>query len=409
VLARRVRGKEPWPGLTVVDKAFIVRTLIHLVSSVVAVAPERTLRMTVQFVFLFGIAHFTIHYLRSEAEARLVLFATFLSGGLAVGYGVVQLAGGFAGINTHLLLRWLPENPTMPTMLTVPGAVYFPGAGRHVVRVSSTFFDWNYFGGYLVVLLCLTASLLLYRHRRRGRRLHLAAFGLTAAVLLVFTFSRSAWIGSLAAAAVLFWLCRAAFRARELRLWVGGGLVLIVLMNFAMGNPARLAADRLAFMFRGDPSVAKHGIYGRAALEMFYESPLLGIGLHNFAAYYQQAYDGSDAGATAHSTFLTYFAETGILGGLGHLFFHGLAIWLMAGAIRRSERFSFDRLVLSGCLAAYAGVLACNVFYFFSNQAFIWTLAGYGLGHARLVTHWDRTFAIGAQVKKGETVMVPGS
>lgn len=409
VLLRRLTGKEPWPPLTLVDKAFIALTVIHLVSSVVAIDPMRTFRMTAQFAILFAISHFTIHYLRSRRDARFILFFTFLSGGLVVSYGLIQLLGGLAGLNTHFLLRVLPRNPIMPYMLTVPGAVYFPGLGRHVIRVSSTFFDWNFFAGFLLMLLCLSAALLSYRQRVGGRRSHLVVCVLAGFVLLGFTFSRSAWIGSILSAMVLIWLIRGAFRVRERWMYLAAAVLLVLALNVVLGNPASLALNRLAFMFQGDPSITKHGIYGRAALEMFYTSPLLGIGLHNFCMYYQQVFDPLDVGATAHSTFLTYFAETGILGGVSHLFFHALVIYLLINGLRRAEKFSFDYFALAGCIAAYLGILLCNAFYFFNNQAFIWTLIGYGLGHARLLTHWDRLRAWEIQPSDSQVVIVTGS
>jgi O-antigen ligase len=409
VLLRRLSGKERWPSLTLLDKAFIALTILYLLSAMVAINPVRTLRMTAQFAILFAIAHFTIHYVRTATHARLVLFFTFLSGGLVLGYGVLQLLGGMAGLHTHLLLYLLPKNPTIPYMLSVPGAVYFPSVDRHVVRVSSTFFDWNFFAGFLLMILCLSVALFAYRQHVRGRRSHLAVCVLVAGVLLLFTFSRSAWIGAILSAAMLGWLLRGAFQARNRWLYPVTVLVVILVLNFALGNPARLAVDRLLFMFRGDPSVTKHGLYGRAALEMFYTSPLLGIGLHNFSTYYQQVFDPADVGATAHSTFLTYFAETGILGALGHLFLHALIIFILVDAVRRTRKFSFDYFVLAGCLAAYVGILTCNVFYFFNNQAFIWTLVGYGLAHARLVNHWDRSRMVETQLSDSQVVMVTGS
>jgi hypothetical protein len=409
VLLRRLNGKESWPPLTVIDKAFIVLTVIHLFSAAVAIDPVRTLRMTAQFAILFVIAHFTIHYIRSRTDARFVLFFFFLSGGLVMTYGLLQLAGGLAGMNAHLLLRIFPRNPTIPYMLSVPGAVYFPGLGRHVVRVSSTFFDWNFLAGFLLMVLCLGTALLVHRQRLGGRRAHLVTGLVVGTVLLGFTFSRSAWIGSILSGAILYWLLKDAFRLRDRWMYCVAAILIVLLLNVLLGNPARLAYDRLVFMFRGDPSIAKHGLYGTAALEMFYTSPLLGIGLHNFCVYYQRVFDPLDMGATAHSTFLTYFAETGILGALGHLFLHTLIIFLIISGIRRARKLSFDYLMLSGCLAAYLGILVCNVFYFFNNQAFIWTLVGYALGHARLVTHWDRSIAERAQVKKSQVVMVTGS
>ena len=95
-----------------------------------------------------------------------------------------------------------------------------------------------------------------------------------------------------------------------------------------------------------------------------------------------------------------------IVFGVGVLIF---TIFILIDGVRRARRFSFDYFVLAGCLAAYVGILACNVFYFFNNQAFIWTLVGYGLAHARLINHWDQSPMQEAQLLDSQVVMVTGS
>jgi O-antigen ligase len=381
-LLRRVRRVDPWPRLNLIDKTLIALFAINFLSATVAVDVARTIRMTVQFGILYAICSMTIHTLKTESDTRKVLFCTFLSGGLVVSYGLLQLAGAAVGVNTHLLLLFMPRNPTIPYMMTIPGAVYFESLGRHIVRVSSTFFDWNFFAGYLVALGSLAWLFFCRRYSQGRRRLHLGVLLSLTVLLLLFSFSRSGWIGASVSFVIAYGLSRSAFPAFRRRLVVGIGLFLVAIALSVPGSPLSLAVKRMRYMFSGDPSIEKHVVYGEKALEMFYRSPILGVGLHNYSVYYNREFDPNDPGTTAHSTFLAYFAETGLLGASANVFFHLLSIALMIGALRRQPTLSFSYTTIAGVLAGYVGILACNLFYFFNNQAFIWTFLGLGLAEA---------------------------
>ncbi len=378
-LLRRIRRLDPWPRLNLIDKILIALTVINFLSAAMAIDVTRTIRMTVQFAILYAICSMTIHTLKTENDTRKVLFCTFLSGGLVVFYGLVQLAGAAVGVNTHLLLLFLPRNPTIPYMMTIPGAVYFEGLGRHIIRVSSTFFDWNFFAGYLVALGSLAWLFFCRRYSQSRRRSHLVVLLILTAGLLLFSFSRSGWIGALAALAVAYWLSRFAFPVYIRRLVLGAGFLLTATALAIPQSPLSLAVKRMQYMFSGDPSIEKHVVYGEKALEMFYRNPILGVGLHNYSVYYNREFDPNDLGTTAHSTFLSYFAETGLLGASANIFFHLLCIYLMIRSLRRLRPLSFSHATISGILAGYIGVLTCNLFYFFNNQAFVWTFLGLGL------------------------------
>ncbi|HEQ60789.1 MAG TPA: hypothetical protein ENN74_04180 [Firmicutes bacterium] len=132
----------------------------------------------------------------------------------------------------------------------------------------------------------------------------------------------------------------------------------------------------MAILFRGDLSARQHLVYARAALEMFRRSPALGIGLHNYSNYYACYFDPEDLGSTAHSAFLSFFAETGLLGAAANLALMGIVLAALWRIIRRSrpEEPAYARAV--GLAAAYVGLITSSLFYLFYNQVYLWVLVG---------------------------------
>ncbi len=77
-------------------------------------------------------------------------------------------------------------------------ATFFIDNKPDLERVMSTIRDPNSLGSYLIIIGPLLAAIWL---KRKNRRVGLAAFGLATVICLVLTFSRSAWLGFVLAAA----------------------------------------------------------------------------------------------------------------------------------------------------------------------------------------------------------------
>ncbi|MDB5181893.1 MAG: hypothetical protein JWP13_656 [Candidatus Saccharibacteria bacterium] len=90
-------------------------------------------------------------------------------------------------------------------------------------RVQSTLRGPNPFGAYLVVVLSALSALLL---KIKNQRLGLIVLYVLAGLALVFTFSRSAWLGALASTAWLLWMAVSSMRWRKVLL-VGGAAALV--------------------------------------------------------------------------------------------------------------------------------------------------------------------------------------
>jgi hypothetical protein len=94
---------------------------------------------------------------------------------------------------------------------------------QHYVRIASTLRGANPLGAYLVVPISLVTVLLL-RPKRNWRQI---VFLAAAAVVLLFTFSRSAWVGAGLSVAVILFLSRLSRGSQRIALAIVGGLVLV--------------------------------------------------------------------------------------------------------------------------------------------------------------------------------------
>ncbi|HEV3090279.1 MAG TPA: O-antigen ligase family protein [Candidatus Cybelea sp.] len=164
------------------------------------------------------------------------------------------------------------------------------------------------------------------------------AVGLTA---LLLTFSRAGWMGFATAVAFL-----AAARTRKPA--VAAAVV-----------AAGAAIVLLLFNVRHDPSedFTRPAIW-QAAVQVIDRFPLLGVGPFNFSRLYALV-RGPDADATAfhaHSLYLTFFAELGIVGVAALLW----TIWRFAAELHRRLASASPRGALLAC-GVTAGLLGVAV------------------------------------------------
>ena len=370
MLWRWWRKIDPPPRLGKLEGVLIAILSISVLSAFLAEDPGRSLRMTIQFILLFGIVWGLLQSLRSRESIESALSTLRLAGLCVLLYGLFQFLGWPLGLDTHLLMKIMPENPTIPYMFTIPGAVVM--SGRPVVRLSSTFFDWNIFAAFVVLLISLGLSRLAWKTHSKMPIRREILHALLGSSILFFTFSRSSWIGMCIALVILGYGWRQTLNRKSLRISMIVFLLIIGIGFWTAVGPFGYIQKRMAMMFEGDASIYKHTIYAQAALEMFRRSPALGVGLHNFSNYYTHHFDPNDFGATAHSAYLSFFAETGIVGGTAHLVLILFVIGMLWRNLRRLDPSDWRYGWLVGLGAAYMGMLASSFFYFFYNQVYLW-------------------------------------
>jgi O-antigen ligase len=318
----------------------------------------------VKFVLHFGFLVAGVALLaRRGVRFYWYALAAFLGGiGLNAVYGVIQLVLAEGGINLDEIL--IEPITSRQTGINVFGAV---GGTQEVFRPNALTGDPNHLGIELVIpLLVLTP---LYLRLEAGHRLK-TPLAITLAFLLVVelaTLSRSALLGLACGGLVLAipyrrHLRRPAFLVPLAAVAALVAAVIVVRLDFfltvlrARTNTSRAAASPHFEVYSFIPDVLS-------------SNPFLGLGLNNFAVYYEFVTGRPDFGP--HSFYVATIVETGIVGAA---LFAVFIVWLFRrlGAARRIGRAlsaagnplaARVRPIAWGMTAAFVATLVANFFY----------------------------------------------
>ncbi len=319
----------------------------------------------VKFVLHFGflVAGVALLARRSRTFYWYAL-AAFLGGiALNAGYGVVQLVlAELTGTNLDELL--IEPITSRQTGINVFGAV---GGTQEVFRPNALTGDPNHLGIELVIpLLVLTP---LYLRLEAGHRLRLPLAALLGFLLVVelATLSRSALLGLGCGALVLALPYRRYLRRPAFLVPLGA--VALVLAAVVL---ARLDFFLTVLRARTNTSSAAASphfeVYGFVP-DVLWTNPFLGLGLNNFAVYYEFVTGKEDFGP--HSFYVATLVETGLV---GTALFGAFVVWVFRrlGAARRVGRAlaaardplaARVRPLAWGMTAALVATLVANLFY----------------------------------------------
>jgi hypothetical protein len=318
----------------------------------------------VKFVLHFGFLVTGIALLaRRGIRFYWLALAAFLGGiGLDAVYGVIQLVLAEGGVNLDEVL--IQPITSRQTGINVFGAV---GGTQEVFRPNALTGDPNHLGIELVIpLLVLTP---LYLRLEAGHRLKIP-LAISIAFMLVVelaTLSRSALLGLGCGALVLALPYRRHLRRPALLVPLAAvavvvAAVIVVRLEFfltvlrARTNTSRGAASPHFAVYSFVPDILS-------------THPFLGLGLNNFAVYYEFVTGRPDFGP--HSFYVATIVETGIVGAA---LFAAFVVWLFRrlGAARRIGRAlsaagdplaARVRPVAWGMTAALVATLVANLFY----------------------------------------------
>ena len=287
-----------------------------------------------------GMVKFVLHFgflvagvaLLARRPARFYWYAlAAFCGGIALNaaYGVVQLAlAEVTGANLDEVL--IEPITSRQTGINVFGAV---GGTQEVFRPNALTGDPNHLGIELVIpLLVLTP---LYLRLEAGHRLRtpLAALLVFLLVVELATLSRSGLLGLACGALVLALPYRRHLRRPAFLVPIGAvaalvAAVVVARLDFfltvlrARTNTSRAAASPHFEVYEFIPDVLS-------------TNPLLGLGLNNFAVYYEFVTGRADFGP--HSFYVATLVETGLVGAA---LFAVFVYWIFQrlGAARRLGR-----------------------------------------------------------------------
>lgn len=254
--------------------------------------------------------------------------------------------------------------------------------------------DW--FGWELVPVTVLALYLAL---GARTRKIKILAWSLFGASLLglIFSFARASLI-AICIALILAALLRHV-RLTTLALGIAVGATALVL--FLPGNAKTRLVQSVQPLTGGgvtmaeDASVRNRAGENLAAVHMFLDYPVLGVGPGNYPVLYTTysqtiALDSRNEGRHPHNLYLEYLAETGIIGCALILALMGLAL---RGAWRARSVFEGrDRLLVEGVFVALVGYFVNGVFLHPSGYSrYLWLVLGFGLVCGRLAAAKEAT------------------
>ena len=216
-------------------------------------------------------------------------------------------------------------------------------------RASGTLFTPNFLGPYLLLVVPIFLGLMLTA-RHIVLRVLCGVVTISGLVGIAFTLSRMPWAVIVFELSMLF-ICLTWWGVVKVKRSVGLLFVYLFLAVVAMLPYAKPIYDRFVGNFK--ESLDFRTEYNQIALDMWYEGPLLGIGLNHHTRELASHDKGmadlhseweqhrrtthTRADAPVHNLFLLILSETGLLGFLGFLLVIGGTIWIGVRAAAQTQ------------------------------------------------------------------------
>lgn len=240
---------------------------------------------------------------------------------------------------------------------------FLPFMNYGLGQTTSTFGNTNYFAGFLVMMLPLTATYMLLQKHRSLKQIMTAIVSLIIIVFLIKTKSRSAWVGASISLIVLFWFN---FKIKHMR-WVLLGLISAGIIIAGLIFPDEVG-QRIGSLFDPDTpsSFARRLYFYTGAARAFFDSPLLGNGIGNFILFLPRyrspeywMVKAEDIVPHAHNEYLEILSETGVIGFVAFV----VILFFLARSIVQNLKSIDDgrRTIFIGYGAAIAGILVDNL------------------------------------------------
>jgi hypothetical protein len=316
-----------------------------------------------KFVLHFGflVAGVTLLGRRSHRFYWYALAA--FCGGIALNavYGIVQLAVAEMGGNLDALL--IQPITGRDTSINIFGAVN----GRSIFRPNGLTGDPNHLGIELLIPLLVLTPLYLRLEARHRLKIPLAVFLGFCLVVELATLSRSAMLGLAFGVLVLVIPYRHYLKTPAFYVPFGAVMLLI----------ATIVAVRFSFFERvfhartqtSRAAASPHFLVYEFIPDVLHMHPLLGLGLNNFAVYYEFVTGRPDFGP--HSFYVATMVETGLV---GTALLAAFLIWIfrqlaVARRLGRALQAAGDPLAARvrplawGMTAALVATMAANTFY----------------------------------------------
>jgi hypothetical protein len=376
---RLARGDDRVPRTSIVTTGFLVAFLVvYLVGYFgldTAVAATQYGKGMTKFAIHFLFLIMGVAYLARASRTFYWQTIGFFTAGMVVNsvYGLLQLMLARSGSSLDQAI--LSPITGGASNINIYGAV----EGANVYRPNAITGDPNHLG--IMLLIPLLALTPLYLRLERGHRWK-TPLAVTLAFLLIVeltTLSRSGLLGLIVGLGVLALPYRRFFLTKAFLapLAAVAGLLSIVVLS-------RLDYFQTIFRSRvrtgGGASAAHFGVYDFIP-DILATKPLFGLGLNNFAVYYEQVTGKTNWGP--HSFYVALFVETGLVGAAVFAVF----VWYLFARLGAARRVGHALAVRGdiaaarvtplawGMTAALAGTLAANLFYLTMTFYYVYVFA----------------------------------
>jgi len=208
-------------------------------------------------------------------------------------------------------------------------------------RLAGPIGDPNFFAQIMIVLIPIAIERMLHE-RKLLLKILAGLAGVLSTLTVIFTFSRGGFLATVVALAILFIIYPP--RPLQLVVIIGLGIGLFSLIpptyfDRILSLKALLPNNSGGIDVRSDNAIQGRASQNLTALAMIKDSPLVGIGLNNFAYRYPEfskeiGLAPSASNRSLHNLYLEVATETGILG----LSVFSLIIWFSIRSILSARR-----------------------------------------------------------------------
>ncbi len=371
---------------TFLDLNILFLVIINFIISVFAIDILLSIKDALLQILVIFFFYYCIQLLDAERSINFAIKIYINTAMIISLYGIFQQIGFILGWDTNLpFIEYFSYHDASKD----PSGRFWAeqDIGSFFIRIKGTFLDTNLFAGYIVSVLGLIIAKLIYayHHNIANAKIKYLFLFLFFNITLFMTMSRSALVGySILLLVVLYYFRKEIlhkFILIKIIFSIGIFLTIVIMTIPDLYDLIMSVFESLIFsdklMVRSQ-SAKLHLHIALEGIQMFFENPLTGIGLNNFRIEYAHNNTVWIKGFTsksmmAHSIFISFLAEGGIIGTCANLSLISVIIYYTNKKIKRITSIKKKALIV-GTFSSYIGVLGCNIFYQFYLMEFVWFL-----------------------------------
>jgi len=356
--------KEIIRGLFVLRDWGLWVFLLCLASGVVSATDMQLARRTYIFLAISLASLFYIGKAMALSDKGKAIFITMvcLCSGFVVLFGLLEFIYAFNPIYVYLL-----ENP------------YYDKYMNFLRQPMSTQLNPTILGSF--VLGCLPFNLYLLKLNRVYAKVAAILLSVLSILIIFLTGSRGVLLGLIVL--ILFYLWKIKTK-RMLAIFLVLMLLFLTYCSFSHQKTLRRFGFK-RMVFSSDDSMLSEYRFTRLkmAYKVFKDYPLFGIGLHHFRIHFDKYYEGEKLWLEAYerkvpdNMYLTFLAETGVLGTCGFLLF---IVPLLVRGIKKSSRSHITLIATSSLVGILVNMAAYEIFYWYNPYMLFCLICGFAQG-----------------------------